>query len=56
MPTLAALREEIRANYLPDEDAALQRLVGAASLGEAERETISSPLKGATVTCMGSCE
>ncbi len=38
MPTLAALRNEIRANYLPDEDAALKRLIAAAKLGDAERQ------------------
>ena len=27
MPTLAAIRNDIRANYLPDEDEALKRLV-----------------------------
>jgi RHH-type proline utilization regulon transcriptional repressor/proline dehydrogenase/delta 1-pyrroline-5-carboxylate dehydrogenase len=41
MPTLATLRNEIRANYLPDEDAALKRLVAAAELGESERAAIS---------------
>ena len=41
MPTLAALRNDIRTNYLPDEDAALSRLVQTADLGEAERAAIS---------------
>ena len=41
MPTLAALRNEIRANYLPDEDVALKRLISAAKLGDAERAAIS---------------
>ena len=41
MPTLAALRNEIRANYLPDEDAALKGLVETAKLGDAERAAIS---------------
>ena len=41
MPALAPLRNEIRANYLPDEDAALKRLVKAAKLDETERAAIS---------------
>ena len=41
MPTLAALRTDIRANYLPDEDEALKRLIAAADLGANEREAIS---------------
>ncbi|MEQ1944274.1 bifunctional proline dehydrogenase/L-glutamate gamma-semialdehyde dehydrogenase PutA [Mesorhizobium sp. VNQ89] len=41
MPTLAALRTQIRANYLPDEDKALQRLIGTAALNETERAAIS---------------
>ncbi|MEP9389134.1 bifunctional proline dehydrogenase/L-glutamate gamma-semialdehyde dehydrogenase PutA [Mesorhizobium sp. KR9-304] len=42
MPTLATLRNEIRANYLPDEDAALKRLSAAAKLGDAECQAISN--------------
>ena len=41
MPTLAAIRNEIRANYLPEEDAALTRLVEAAKLTEEQRQAIS---------------
>jgi RHH-type proline utilization regulon transcriptional repressor/proline dehydrogenase/delta 1-pyrroline-5-carboxylate dehydrogenase len=41
MPTLATLRNDIRANYLPDEDAALKSLVAVAKLDEAERRAIS---------------
>ena len=33
MPTLAAIRNDIRANYLPDEDKALKRLIETANLG-----------------------
>jgi len=41
MPTLAGLRKEIRANYLPDEDEALKRLIATAKLGDADRQAIS---------------
>src|SRR6185312_10778261 len=41
MPSLEALRKDIRANYLPDEDAALKRLVGVAGLDGAARGAIS---------------
>ncbi|RUM99620.1 bifunctional proline dehydrogenase/L-glutamate gamma-semialdehyde dehydrogenase PutA [Pseudaminobacter arsenicus] len=41
-PLLDTIREQIRANYLPDEDKALARLVEAARLGEAERKAISA--------------
>ena len=41
MSTLAALREEIRANYLPDEDATLKRLVATANLDQSQRSGIS---------------
>jgi RHH-type proline utilization regulon transcriptional repressor/proline dehydrogenase/delta 1-pyrroline-5-carboxylate dehydrogenase len=41
MPSLDSLRKEIRANYLPDEDAALKRLVAVANLDDAERSAIS---------------
>ena len=40
MTTLAAIRKDIRANYLPDEDAALRRLIASAKLGDAERQAI----------------
>jgi RHH-type proline utilization regulon transcriptional repressor/proline dehydrogenase/delta 1-pyrroline-5-carboxylate dehydrogenase len=39
---LAALRNDIRANYVPDEGEALRRLVTVAALDDAEREAISS--------------
>nr|MDQ2704307.1 proline dehydrogenase family protein [Pseudomonadota bacterium] len=42
MPTLAALRNEIRANYLPDEDAALAALVETAKLTDGQRQAISN--------------
>jgi len=41
MATLASIRNEIRANYLPDEGKALDRLVATAALGNAERAAIS---------------
>ncbi|MGB3390668.1 MAG: bifunctional proline dehydrogenase/L-glutamate gamma-semialdehyde dehydrogenase PutA [Pseudaminobacter sp.] len=41
-PLLDTIREQIRANYLPDEEKALARLVEAARLSEAERKAISA--------------
>ncbi|MBL8579582.1 MAG: bifunctional proline dehydrogenase/L-glutamate gamma-semialdehyde dehydrogenase PutA [Mesorhizobium sp.] len=41
MPTLAALRATIRANYLPDESEAVQRLVTTAALDDTGRAAIS---------------
>jgi len=41
MATLAAIRNDIRANTLPDEGNALERLVATAALGNAERAAIS---------------
>jgi RHH-type proline utilization regulon transcriptional repressor/proline dehydrogenase/delta 1-pyrroline-5-carboxylate dehydrogenase len=41
MATLASIRNEIRANTLPDEGKALDRLVATAALGKAERAEIS---------------
>ena len=41
MPTLASLRNDIRANYLPDEAEALARLIQTADLGADERKVIS---------------
>ena len=41
MPTLASLRNEIRANYLPDEAETLGRLIDMAGLEEGERKAIS---------------
>ncbi len=41
-PLLDSIRKQIRANYLPDEDKALARLVEAADLSEAERTAISA--------------
>lgn len=40
--TLDALRQNIRANYLPDEGEALRRLVALADLGQGERAAISA--------------
>jgi RHH-type proline utilization regulon transcriptional repressor/proline dehydrogenase/delta 1-pyrroline-5-carboxylate dehydrogenase len=56
MPTLAALRNEIRTNYLPDEDAALKRLVAAAKLGEADRHAISKHAAKLVRTVRGSSD
>jgi RHH-type proline utilization regulon transcriptional repressor/proline dehydrogenase/delta 1-pyrroline-5-carboxylate dehydrogenase len=39
---LTALRNDIRANYVPDEGEVLQRLVTVAALGDADRAAISS--------------
>jgi RHH-type proline utilization regulon transcriptional repressor/proline dehydrogenase/delta 1-pyrroline-5-carboxylate dehydrogenase len=41
MATLDAIRQQIRANYLPDEDAAVKRLVETANLSAAERKAVS---------------
>lgn len=41
MPSLDSLRKDIRANYLPDEDAALKRLVAVADLDDGARNAIS---------------
>ncbi|MET3790117.1 bifunctional proline dehydrogenase/L-glutamate gamma-semialdehyde dehydrogenase PutA [Aquamicrobium terrae] len=41
MPTLASIRQKIRANYLPDEDAAVKRLVEAVALSPEERAAIT---------------
>ncbi|MGS1093475.1 bifunctional proline dehydrogenase/L-glutamate gamma-semialdehyde dehydrogenase PutA [Aquamicrobium terrae] len=41
MPTLASIRQQIRANYLPDEDAAVKRLVEAVALSPEERAAIT---------------
>ena len=41
-PLLDTIRKQIRANYLPDEEQALARLVKAADLSEAERKAISA--------------
>jgi len=41
-PLLDPLRKQIRANYLPEEDEALARLVAAADLSEDARKAISS--------------
>ena len=41
MVSLAAIRKDIRANYLPDEGEALRRLIAAADLGAEERAAIS---------------
>ncbi|MBX3597387.1 MAG: bifunctional proline dehydrogenase/L-glutamate gamma-semialdehyde dehydrogenase PutA [Rhizobiaceae bacterium] len=46
MPRLDAVRKEIRANYLPDEDAALARLIKLADLSEKDRAEISSRAAG----------
>ena len=56
MPTLAALRKEIRSNYLPDEDAALERLVSTANLDSAEREAISKHAAGLVRAVRGSSD
>jgi len=41
MPALASIRQQIRANYLPDEDAAVKRLVEAVALSPEERKGIT---------------
>ncbi len=41
MPTLASIRQQIRANYLPDEDAAVKRLVETVALSPEERRGIT---------------
>jgi RHH-type proline utilization regulon transcriptional repressor/proline dehydrogenase/delta 1-pyrroline-5-carboxylate dehydrogenase len=42
MPALDAIRQQIRANYLPDEDAAMKRLAEAAGLSAGDRKAISA--------------
>ena len=39
---LDAIRQQIRANYLPDEDEAVKRLSAAAGLSAEERKAISA--------------
>ncbi|APH72168.1 bifunctional proline dehydrogenase/L-glutamate gamma-semialdehyde dehydrogenase PutA [Aquibium oceanicum] len=46
MPSLASLRDAIRANYLPDEDETLRRLVAEANLSGDERAQISARAEG----------
>ncbi|WP_421912629.1 bifunctional proline dehydrogenase/L-glutamate gamma-semialdehyde dehydrogenase PutA [Mesorhizobium sp.] len=42
MPALNAIRQQIRANYLPDEDEAVKRLAEATGLSAADRKAISA--------------
>ncbi|RWF68594.1 MAG: bifunctional proline dehydrogenase/L-glutamate gamma-semialdehyde dehydrogenase, partial [Mesorhizobium sp.] len=42
MPALDAIRQQIRANYLPDEDEAVKRLAEATGLSTKERKAISA--------------
>ncbi|TJW67560.1 MAG: bifunctional proline dehydrogenase/L-glutamate gamma-semialdehyde dehydrogenase, partial [Mesorhizobium sp.] len=42
MPALDAIRQQIRANYLPDEDAAVKRLADGAGLSADDRKAISA--------------
>ena len=56
MPTLAALRNDIRANYLPDEGEALQRLIETAGLSAEERKKISSTPRRSCATCADSSD
>jgi hypothetical protein len=42
MPALDAIRQEIRANYLPDEAAAVKRLAALANLSKDDRKAISA--------------
>lgn len=42
MPALDAIRQQIRANYLPDEDAAMKRLAEAAGQSAGDRKAISA--------------
>jgi len=42
MPTLASIRDELRRNYLADEDAALSALVASAALEDSQRAAISA--------------
>ncbi|RVD72658.1 bifunctional proline dehydrogenase/L-glutamate gamma-semialdehyde dehydrogenase PutA [Mesorhizobium sp. M4A.F.Ca.ET.029.04.2.1] len=42
MPALDAIRQQIRANYLPDEDAAVKRLADEAGLSADDRKAISA--------------
>ncbi|MFC5386405.1 bifunctional proline dehydrogenase/L-glutamate gamma-semialdehyde dehydrogenase PutA [Aquamicrobium segne] len=41
MPSLALIRQQIRANYLPDEDDAVKHLIEALALSQPEREKIA---------------
>lgn len=42
MPALDAIRQQIRANYFPDEDEAVKRLAASAALSADDRRAISS--------------
>ncbi|MET2826363.1 bifunctional proline dehydrogenase/L-glutamate gamma-semialdehyde dehydrogenase PutA [Mesorhizobium shangrilense] len=42
MPALNAIRQQIRANYLPDEDEAVKRLAEATGLSAKDRQSISA--------------
>ncbi|MEP9371535.1 bifunctional proline dehydrogenase/L-glutamate gamma-semialdehyde dehydrogenase PutA [Mesorhizobium sp. KR1-2] len=55
-PLLDSIRKQIRANYLPDEDKALARLVEAAGLSEAERKAISARAVGLVNAVRGSTD
>ena len=56
MPSLAAIRNDIRANYLPDEEHALKRLVETANLTAAERKAISKHAADLVRTVRGSSD
>jgi len=56
MPALDALRQQIRANLLPDEDEALSRLVKAADLSADERKAISARAVGLVNAVRGSTD
>jgi len=56
MPTLSDIRQTIRAHYLPDEDAALSRLVASAGLSQTQRADISARAAGLVRTVRSSSQ
>ncbi|MGB3415901.1 MAG: bifunctional proline dehydrogenase/L-glutamate gamma-semialdehyde dehydrogenase PutA [Mesorhizobium sp.] len=56
MPALDAIRQQIRANLLPDEDEALSRLVKSADLAADERKAISACAVGLVNAVRGSTD
>ncbi|WP_315919708.1 bifunctional proline dehydrogenase/L-glutamate gamma-semialdehyde dehydrogenase PutA [Mesorhizobium sp. SP-1A] len=56
MPELDVLREKIRANYLPDEDAAVKRLAEATGLSPQDRKAITARAVELVKTVRGSSD
>ncbi len=56
MTKLDTIRKEIRANYLPDEDEALKRLIKLANLSDKDRKAISDRAAGLVRQVRGSSD